>query len=740
MTRRLVATGLVSATLYAAILSGAPAPAPGPRRCAGRCGAADRRLEPAVNPRPLSRRRSRRPSRRPSRRRRRSRRSSRRPSRRREPSPRSLQPTEPTVAAHAGRVTRRQPAASPQPTATPRRGPRECAKVRIKAGARQRPTTARRAAPRRRRRRPSRPRRPIRPARAASARTARPRSRPAARVRSPRARARSASRASSSTSSGSRRSCCPIYQAAGMQYGVRWEVLAAINEIETDYGRNLNVSSAGATGWMQFMPATWADYGVDANRDGRKDPYNPVDAIFAAARYLRAAGAGRDIRAGVVRLQPCGLVRRLGAEARAVDRRPAERSRRLAHRARAGPLPDARRGERCSSDARARSRDRRARRRARDRGQRWPDHPDRPVAAARPHVQLRDVYGNTYTYAGLGRLSVRTRRRIRARPRPVFRGSRAAGTWSRRVPRVRADQAAALREPDAPGAAGRSQAQRLRDRRPTRGRRAMPLKKGARVIAGTTLGRLAERTGARRRTCGSRSAPPAAAPRRSTRSRSSTAGSCLSRAAATPASGHNAAFKTNAANLSIGQLMLLSKEALARRVLADPRIEIYDCGQTDIRSGRIDRRVLATMLYLAASGLAPDDLVARVRPRHPHRIRQRVRAQHGHRDGHRGDQRHHHHPGHPGPRLDHGTDDPAAAGPAGSDEAPSDHLADDVRRCRQHAGDGRPRRPHPRRLAAARTGADSRAFEAVLKPSQWTTLIDRLARIDNPEVGERPSP
>ena len=84
-----------------------------------------------------------------------------------------------------------------------------------------------------------------------------------------------------------------------MQYGVPWEVLAAINEIETGYGRNLNVSSAGAMGWMQFMPATWADYGVDANRDGRKDPYNPVDAIFAAARYLRAAGADRDLRTAV---------------------------------------------------------------------------------------------------------------------------------------------------------------------------------------------------------------------------------------------------------------------------------------------------------------------------------------------------------------------------------------------------------------------------------------------------------
>ena len=82
----------------------------------------------------------------------------------------------------------------------------------------------------------------------------------------------------------------PLYQAAGIQYGIRWEVLAAINEIETDYGRNLNVSSAGAVGWMQFIPSSWRAYGVDANKDGQKDPYNPVDAIFAAGRYLKAAG------------------------------------------------------------------------------------------------------------------------------------------------------------------------------------------------------------------------------------------------------------------------------------------------------------------------------------------------------------------------------------------------------------------------------------------------------------------
>jgi len=85
----------------------------------------------------------------------------------------------------------------------------------------------------------------------------------------------------------------PIYKAAAVQYGVPWQVLAAINEIETDYGRNLSVSSAGAVGWMQFMPSTWKTWGVDANGDGVADPYNPVDAIFSAARYLHAAATGK---------------------------------------------------------------------------------------------------------------------------------------------------------------------------------------------------------------------------------------------------------------------------------------------------------------------------------------------------------------------------------------------------------------------------------------------------------------
>jgi Transglycosylase SLT domain len=91
----------------------------------------------------------------------------------------------------------------------------------------------------------------------------------------------------------------PIYQSCGTEYGIPWQVLAGINKIETAFGTNLNVSSAGAEGWMQFIPSTWAAYGVDANNDGRKDPYNPVDAICAAARYLRAAGGDKNVRQAI---------------------------------------------------------------------------------------------------------------------------------------------------------------------------------------------------------------------------------------------------------------------------------------------------------------------------------------------------------------------------------------------------------------------------------------------------------
>jgi hypothetical protein len=89
----------------------------------------------------------------------------------------------------------------------------------------------------------------------------------------------------------------PVYQRAAAAYGLGPHgpaILAGINEVETAFGTNLNISSAGAEGWMQFMPSTWETYGVDANGDGVRDPYNPEDAIFAAASYLHAAGMPAD--------------------------------------------------------------------------------------------------------------------------------------------------------------------------------------------------------------------------------------------------------------------------------------------------------------------------------------------------------------------------------------------------------------------------------------------------------------
>lgn len=90
----------------------------------------------------------------------------------------------------------------------------------------------------------------------------------------------------------------PIYQAASDAYGLGPQgpaVLAGINQVETNFGQlNEVTSSAGAVGWMQFMPSTWDVYGVDADGNGVADPYNPKDAIFAAARYLQASGMPGD--------------------------------------------------------------------------------------------------------------------------------------------------------------------------------------------------------------------------------------------------------------------------------------------------------------------------------------------------------------------------------------------------------------------------------------------------------------
>jgi murein DD-endopeptidase MepM/ murein hydrolase activator NlpD len=91
-----------------------------------------------------------------------------------------------------------------------------------------------------------------------------------------------------------------LWQGAGSAYGIPWEVLASINKVESNFGRNMGPSSAGAVGWMQFMPSTWDRWGVDADGDGVADPWNPQDAIYAAARYLAAAGGAQDLSRAVL--------------------------------------------------------------------------------------------------------------------------------------------------------------------------------------------------------------------------------------------------------------------------------------------------------------------------------------------------------------------------------------------------------------------------------------------------------
>jgi murein DD-endopeptidase MepM/ murein hydrolase activator NlpD len=90
-----------------------------------------------------------------------------------------------------------------------------------------------------------------------------------------------------------------IWRDAGAAYGIPWQVLAAINKVESDFGRNMGPSSAGAIGWMQFMPSTWLRWGVDADGDGVADPWRAADAIYAAARYLAASGGQTDIARAV---------------------------------------------------------------------------------------------------------------------------------------------------------------------------------------------------------------------------------------------------------------------------------------------------------------------------------------------------------------------------------------------------------------------------------------------------------
>jgi hypothetical protein len=88
-----------------------------------------------------------------------------------------------------------------------------------------------------------------------------------------------------------------FFNAAQARFGVPWEYLAAIEFVETKFGRVQGLSTAGAEGPMQFLPATWARY-------GRGDVRNPHDAIMGAARYLDANGAPRGMSRALYHYNP----------------------------------------------------------------------------------------------------------------------------------------------------------------------------------------------------------------------------------------------------------------------------------------------------------------------------------------------------------------------------------------------------------------------------------------------------
>jgi Transglycosylase SLT domain len=449
----------------------------------------------------------------------------------------------------------------------------------------------------------------------------------------------------------------PIYQSCGTEYGIPWQVLASINKIETAFGTNLNVSSAGAEGWMQFIPSTWSAYGVDANNDHRKDPYNPVDAICAAARYLRAAGGDHDIRQAILAYNhadwyadevllgaqqygrlPDALVGSLtgltegahfpvAASARYADdiNDAAALARSTTQRKAAGNAADV-----IQSDANRRSINIYTR-------------ADAPVVAVNDGVikkmgenkelgrfiVLQDAYGNRYTYARLGSISqmhpVPRRRKLGsgafklegpqqdASPKaPATAGDNSAkdAPSASRPQSPFSSDALSQRErlfafPQRSGNAGQASLSGQTAQAPgklpfhfdPRTMQLKPLKIGSRVVGGSEIGRIGKsQVGPPRLNFTIR---PAGRGAPSIDPKPILDGWKLLETTAIYRASDRNPFGSGP---TVGQVLLESKAALMQRVLADPKLSIYSCGRNDIQTGQIDRRILAVMEYLVAKG------------------------------------------------------------------------------------------------------------------------------------------
>ncbi|HEX3519447.1 MAG TPA: lytic murein transglycosylase [Solirubrobacteraceae bacterium] len=439
----------------------------------------------------------------------------------------------------------------------------------------------------------------------------------------------------------------PIYQAAGTAYGIPWQVLAAINEVETDYGRDLSVSSAGAEGWMQFLPAEWAQYGLDANGDGFKDPYNPADAIFAAARYLRAAGGNTNIKAGIFSYNHSqAYVESVMLRAQLLGGTPPELLGAITGLTEAHfPVHAAahftdgfltvpnRKGQPQTLV-----------------GTTIDTQAGAPVIAAQDgeivsvgqsptlgrYVTLRDAYGNTYVYAQLGDVSSvypvlephvnsSVSNRIAQEHEPAPSGPATAGAQDRSpvsegatVSGLSLGAAAGLEPaPSAPAPtpptippviAPTAKVSHVKVfREGPNDVYLRPLRVGAQVIAGTVLGHVA--------TAGASGASVDGQPHIFFQIRPAGVGAplidpkpvldgwvALENTSIFRAKGENPFLATSP---TIGQVLLESKQQLEPQVLHDAGIHLSRCGRQDVQTGRIDKRVLAALEYLSVSGLKP---------------------------------------------------------------------------------------------------------------------------------------
>jgi len=540
----------------------------------------------------------------------------------------------------------------------------------------------------------------------------------------------------------------PIYQACGTEYGIPWEVLASINKIETAFGTNLNVSSAGAMGWMQFMPSSWEEYGLDANGDGRKDPYNPVDAICAAAHYLKVAGGSANLYDAIFAYNHADwYVQEVLLYARAYGKLPADLVGSLTGLTEGAHFPvaaDARYADDISARAalsKATPQDREDYGNAAEvisssptrRGINIFAAENAPVVAVNDgvivkmgkseklgrYVVLRDAYGNRYLYAELGTL-VRDHRTV---VMPTGKEKRIPVDSQNIRPRLYAlpgrvesdKRERAIESVDSTAAKGADGTLRV----------------GSKVIAGTVLARIGAGEDGIDPHINFAIRPAGKGAPRIDPKPILDGWKLLEATAIYRARGKN----PFSADLSGAGVLLLSKEALERRVLADEHLEIYDCGRTDIATGQIDRRILAMLEYLVSKGF--EMTITSLKCGHSVMTASGYVSEHSTGDA---------------------VDIPLINGvPVTGNQGPGTLTDELIRTVLQLQGT-----MHPHQVISLEDLPGETSFAladhydhvhvgyspdlgpfgeefAILKPKQWLRLTDRLKRIENPTVRTTPS-